>query len=457
MSFISWLKKIITPRQLDEDKRRREFILNIILLFSISGLLILNIIRVIDYIIYTNRNGLPLFVTIAALILFFFLYWLSRKSWIKTASSLLIIVFALPMFYSLFTWGADLPAALLLAVLVIILSGILLGSRFVFISTLIISLILIVINEGQGYGLILVKSYWRHNQAQIGDVIANVVLLTIISAVAWLFVKEINKSLKRAHLSEKLLREERDSLEVKVEIRTQELLALEAEKVKQLYRLAEFGRLSSGIFHDLINPLSAVSLNLEQIKSETDTKIINAKSYLTQALLATNKMEELISSIKKQIARESSIQLFSLRQEIEHSIQILSYKARKAQVEIKFTSHCEETLKGDALKFSQVIINILANAIDACEDSNTKNINITLSSLNNLININIEDSGIGISQENINKIFLPFFSTKKIDGRGFGIGLANSKEIIENDFKGKIIVNSILNIGSNFIIEIPKQ
>ena len=457
IKIAEWLKRLLTPHQIDEDKKREELILNILLFFSISGLFILNVIRIIDHVLYSERNGLPLFVTILAFFFFIFLLWLSRKAWVKTASSLLIITFALPMFYSLFNWGADLPAGLLLAVLVIILSGILLGARFVFISTLVISIILVFINEGQGYGLITVKSYWRDIPAQIGDVIANIVLITIISAVAWLFTREINKSLKRAHLSEKLLREERDSLEIKVEARTQELLALEAEKVKQLYRFAEFGRLSSGIFHDLINPLTAVSLNLEQIKIETDTKILSAKTYLSQALLATNKMEGLISSIKKQIARESSIQTFSLNQEIEQTIQILSYKARRAQVEIKFINDIDFKLYGDALKFSQVITNIIANAIEACEESEIKIIVVNLTMIDERIQIKISDSGIGISEENLKKIFLPFFSTKKSNGRGLGIGLATTKDIIEKDFQGEILVSSIINQGSTFLINIPEK
>jgi len=253
-----------------------------------------------------------------------------------------------------------------------------------------------------------------------------------------------------------LLREERDSLEIKVEIRTQELLALEAEKIKQLYRLAEFGRLSSGIFHDLINPLTAVSLNLEQIKTETDNKILSAKTYLSQALLATNKMEGLISSIKKQIARESSIKLFSLNHEIEQTIQILAYKSRRAQVNLKFSATSEIEYKGDDVKFGQIITNLLANAIEACEETPIKEISLNLTETADEINITVTDSGSGINKENISKIFAPFFSTKKMNGRGLGIGLAMTKDIIEKDFFGKISVLSELNKGTIFTIIIPK-
>jgi len=456
MKIANLLKTITTAKQTDESRRRPELILNILLVFSLACFFIINIIRIIDHLIYTEEKGLPLWSTFLIFFFFAFLLWLSRRGKIKIAASLFVITFALPMFYSLIVWGADLPSALLLAVLVITLSGILLGSRLAFVSTLIITVSLIFLTDWQARGLIKIESYWRSDPSQIGDAVTYSVLLFLIAAVAWLFCKEINRSLKRAQLSETLLRAERDSLETKVEERTKELRELEAEKINQLYRLAEFGRISSGIFHDLINPLTAVSLNLEQIKNETDAKILNAKSYLNQALLATSKMENLIASIKKQLSRESVINLFSLNQEIDQVIQILAYKARRTNVTIEFFPAPEIKLKGDAIKFSQIIINLLANAIEACEEAKTGKICIYLASTETEIEIKITDNGVGIPPENNLKIFAPFFSTKKKDGRGLGLGLASTKNIVEKDFRGRIKVESQPNKGAIFIINIPK-
>ena len=457
MKIIDFLKKQIAPRSNMENISRQEYILNIIIIFSLISFFILNLIRVIDYIIYVEKRGLPLGVTLSILTFLFFLLYLSRRGKIKAAASFLLIAFSLPMFYSFFIWGADLPAGLLLAVLIITISGILLGARLAFISTTIIALFIIILTYLQGHKIIGVQSYWRSEPAQIGDAISYAVLLFIIAVVAWLFIRTINQSLKRARESEKLLREERDSLEIKVEARTKEIKELQAEKINQLYRLAEFGRLSSGIFHDLINPLTAVSLNLEQIKTETDSKIISAKSYLGQALLATNKMESLIASIKKQISRENVIDIFSLNQEIKQTIEILSYKSRRANVNIDFKANNEITMRGDALKFGQIIANLLANAIDACENSKQKEISIELSRTDKNILIKVIDTGAGISEEHLHKIFEAFFSTKKQDGRGLGLGLATSKNIVETDFAGKIEVMSEQNIGTSFIINIPTQ
>jgi signal transduction histidine kinase len=451
-----YFKKFISPKQIDEESRRKELILNILLTFSTFSFLVINIIRVFDYITHPQSRGLPLSVTLAIMLFFIFLFWLNRRGWVKVSASLLVIVFSLPMFYSFLIWGADLPAAILLAVLVITLSGILLGARIAFLSTFFIAIFLIVVTDYQDKGVIAVQSYWRSEPAQIGDAITYAVLLLIIAAIAWLFCTEINRSLKRARTSELLLREERDLLEIKVEKRTQELREAEAEKINSLYRFAEFGRLSSGIFHDLINPLTAVSLNLEQIKAETDVKILSAKSYLNQALLATGRMESLIASIKKQIAQEGNISLFSLNQEIEQIIQILSYKARRAQTKLNFYTSREIELEGDAVKFGQIIINLLANAIEACEDTGIKEVIINLSDTEEIIKITVEDSGAGITPENITKIFTPFFSTKNKSGHGLGIGLASTKSIIEKDFHGYINVTSKVNRGTIFTINLPK-
>lgn len=457
MKIIIYLKKLILFPQKDEHNPRQKYILNTLLVFFLANFLIINIISIIHLIFYFEKPNFLLNFTLVIFILLIFLLWLSRRGFVKIASSLLIITFALPMLFAFIIWGADLPVALLSAVLVIALSSILMGANLALFSTFLISLFLVFITNGQARGLIQVQNYWRSEPTHTADIIAYCVLLSLIATIAWLFCQEIKRSLHRAQLSESLLREERDLLEIKVERRTYELRTLEAEKINQLYRLAEFGRLSSGIFHDLINPLTAVSLNLEQIKTQANTQISDAKSYLNQALLATHKMESLISSIKKQIYRESTISLFSLNQEIEQIRQILAYKAVKADVEIIFISTQEIQIEGDAVKFGQVIINLLANAIEACEEAKTKKVIINLWEEETMIIISVNDTGYGILPENLAKIFTPFFSTKTASGRGLGLGLASTKNIVENDFSGQIKVNSKIELGTDFIVHIPKK
>lgn len=459
MFLKSLWRKLISPRSLDEDGRNRELILNFLLLLSSAGFMVLNLIRLIDFISLGNKDrGLPMIATLLIMLLFLGLLWLSKKGFAKTAAWLLIAVYSLPMFYCYIFWGADLPAALLLTVLIITLCGILIGARWVLISTAVINLFLIVLTYWQEKGFIKLNSYWRLEKHELGDAVAYAVLFMFIASVAWLFCRGIKQALNRARKSEAELKQERDSLEIKVLARTNELRQLEAEKINQLYRLAELGRLSTGIFHDLLNPLTAISLNLEQVRVEEDPKIDSAKSYLSQAILATRKMEGLIASVKKQIQRESNISSFSLNKEIEQTLEILAYQARRAKVKVDFSSDEEIQLTGDAVKFGQIITNLLANAIEACEGDEGKEVKIELhreGGDQEKAILKVTDNGCGIAPENLARIFFPFFSTKKESGRGLGIGLSSTKNLIENDFGGRITVKSEIGRGTEFSLSFP--
>lgn len=462
---IAYVRRLTKPISLDEDGRRQELILNILLLVSILGFIILNIIRICDYLSSPNDRGLPLIYTLAILFFFTFLLWLSRKGKLKLASWLLLIVYSLPMFYSFLAWGTDLPAALLLAVLIITLSGILINANLVLISTIALNIFLIILTYLQSEKVLTVNRYWVAEKYEVSDAIAHAILFILIASIAWLFCLGIGRALNRARRSEKALREERDSLEVRVAERTAQLRQAESEKIHQLYRLAEFGRLSSGIFHDLLNPLTAVSLNLEQIKDDSSDKVTDAKSYLGQALLATHKIEDLVAGIKKQIQKESRIMLFSPQEEINQIMQIFAYKARQAAVEVQLETSGIIKLYGDPVKFGQIISNLLANAIEASEsklnddhklqEAKTNLIQIGLHQTEQTMQIAVSDHGSGIAPENLGRIFEEFFSTKKENNRGLGLGLASTKSIIEKDFNGKIQVSSTLGQGACFTVIIP--
>ena len=360
------------------------------------------------------------------------------------------------MIYSFLAWGADLPAALLMGVLIITFFGVLMGAKIAVISAAILNIFLIIITHLQTTNKIHLNNYWRAEKHELSDAITYAVLMMIITVIVWIFDKQMERALTRANTSEKALIKERDELEVKVEERTAQIRGLEADKMNQLYRLAEFGRLSSGVFHDLINPLTAVSLNLEQIKNEDKNNLNNVKDYLSQAITASHKMEDLIACIKRSLRQESLKTIFSPKEEIDSVIKILSYKSRKAGVELSFETTEEKKFYGDPVKFSQVIINLISNSIDACEmkqNSNSQKINISLLYNDSQMILKICDQGAGIATENIERIFQPFFSTK--NGRGFGLGLSSTKNIVEKEFCGSIDVKSIIGQETIFTIIIP--
>lgn len=446
---------LVIPKNINSDRGQRTLFLNILLLLSIFVFTLLNIIRLIDTINNKQDRGLPIIYTLIILLFFIFLRWLSYRSLTRLASWLFISAYSLLTAYSFINWGADLPAALLLGVLIITFLGVLISAPAALWGALILNTFLICLTNLHNTNIIKVASYWRTEKHEIGDAITYAILLMLITSLVLIFERKIRQSLKRAEKSEKDLMAEKDALEERVIERTKKINEMEAEKINQLYRLAEFGRVSSGIFHDLINPLTAVSLNLEQINNSED-KIISAKDSLSQAITASREMEDLIACIKRCIRKENCQEKFSLNEEIETVIKILSYKAKQANIQVIFKTSIKLDYFGDSAKFGQVMANLISNGIEAntnFDGGKNKTINIQIIKYSDILKISVQDWGSGISTENIKNIFKPFFSTKP--GYGLGIGLSSAKNIIEKDFLGKLEVQSQVNQGTTFTISLP--
>jgi len=150
--------------------------------------------------------------------------------------------------------------------------------------------------------------------------------------------------------------------------------------------------------------------------------------------------------------------------EILRSVRLLiEQQAYQSKVELK-TNLAEKmpSLKGDSEHLRQVFLNLILNAIQAMPNGGTLNIETTLQDkkINRdkevatpFIEVKISDTGIGIPPENRDKIFNPFFTTKK---DGTGLGLAISYRILENH-KGSISVQSTVGKGTAFIVRLPVE
>lgn len=462
-----FFNKFVSPISQNEDGARREFILNIFLITVICWSFAAFIMKVVKKLMSVDV-AMSTGTVFIILSLFIFLYFLSRKGYSRTASFLFLITIFLLVSYMGYIWGVELPLVLLAYVLIIVMTSILINTQSAFLTTFIIISTIAVINYLQRANIIQSDHYWRTTLWGNSDVIVISILFFIIAIVSWLSNREIEKLLARARRSEAELKQERDSLEVTVEERTKELKETQAEKMAQLYRFAEFGRLSSGLFHDLINPLNAVSLNMERLKNqrawilkdapEQVAPIAETSDCLNRAIRAAKKLEDLVIAVRKQLARQENEALFSLNEEIQYVIDVLVHKARKANVEMRFPSARDIKIFGDAVKFNQVALNLIVNAIDAylLADKSKKEIVISLDEVGGRIILSVKDYGMGIPEENIQKIFEPFFTTKA-GGRGIGIGLSMTKRIVEKDFGGNIGVISKVGEGTMFTVQFPNK
>lgn len=469
-SFLCNLEKLVLPKLHDEDLSRREFILNVLLLPIIFLLIIASINNTIRYFGEPARyenSTLSVFTTFLILLFVIFLFYLSRKGFFRFASYLFILALFSLSVYTEYCWGVDAHAVLLFFILIIVMSGILVSTKFAFVTTTASISAIFIGGYLQMSGIIHPNLFWKTQTLHFTDIVMFGFIFLVIATVSWLSNREIEKSLARARKSEADLKVERDSLEIKVEERTKELKEAQAEKITQLYRFAEFGRLSSGIFHDLINPLNAVSLNIGQLKKQVaigghETVVpsdvsAQAISCVDRAVSAAKRLENMVTAVRKQLARQENKTSFSLKDEIEGVISVLSHKAQKEGVTMRFLFNEDISLFGDAMKFNQVALNLIANAIDAysmVRGFRSKDVIISLKQNGDNTVFAVKDCGVGINNENKQKIFEPFFTTKAEAG-GIGLGLSMTKRITEKDFGGDIKVVTKEGDGSEFVVRIP--
>jgi len=251
-------------------------------------------------------------------------------------------------------------------------------------------------------------------------------------------------------------------------IRTKKLVQYEKEKdiadaqLEQAAKLASIGELSSGIAHEINNPLAIIASETGLMKDlmdpefSTNTTFKDLDPHIENIRDATFRCRDitgkLLSFVRKGDIELKHHNVHSLLNEIVDDL--IGHEMFVSNIEI-IKKYCDEMpeILTDGNQLKQVFLNIINNAADAITPPGR--IIISTSIAANSINIEIADTGKGISQENVDKIFLPFFTTKEV-GKGTGLGLSVSYGIIKN-LGGKIDVKSILGIGTTFTISLHQK
>ncbi len=451
---------LVSPKSKDTQLSQREYILNIILLGLILVFSIFSILSVIYRLIYLDQHTgeSPVYVLLT-LTFFVGLLVLSRIGKIALVRWLLILIFLVFANFIAIKSGTENPITLLLFAWTFSLTGVLIDRLPALILFFLSSGNILLLAYLQIFGLIEPDLHWKTIPLNFGLAVSYISVLLIIALISSLYNRQITNSLERALKSEKELQKERNLLEERVLQRTKELEKTQIEQINQLAKFAEFGKSVSGLLHDLINPITAISLNLGQLNDITnDSKIKGAKECSKRALSAVNKMESFVVSTKNKLRNKQDVRVFFLKKEINDIAKFFAFKAREKNINIAIETKNNIALVGDAVKFDQVVSNLLSNSIDAFNEKemDNKEIKIKVLKFENKIQLIFSDNGKGIREDIVAEIFKPFFTTKK-RREGIGIGLYITKTIIENDFGGSINVESSKNIGTTFYISIPNK
>lgn len=440
---------LLRVKSVDPESQRKEFVLVTMLVGIIAAAAVAIVVTLFNSLTLSDYQGAPPFAVAACLALFVFIYWLRHKH-LAAASYIFVAILLLCGLIPLALWGIALPQGLLICALAITVAGILLSARWALLLTISTTGVMILLSSLHADGVLAPRTEWHNINPTTTDAIVFAITFGVIAMVSWLSHHQTMSSLHRARIGERSLIIERNSLERKVKERTHDLERSQLGQMIQLQRFAEFGRVSSGLVHDIMNPLAAASLNLDQLRNSEQAHQVR------QSLLH---IERYVDAMGRQLRASSSMRRFDVAEEIEMVMQILEYRRRQKRVDVDVEVGNGMELDGDPVTFSQVVANLVANAIDAYDEASSEVpyrvvVRVTKAPGGKKLVMTVQDWGVGISPSKIDKIFEPFYSTKA-NSRGIGIGLSVAKTTIERDFGGSLLVLSSPKLGTRFVVEIP--
>jgi signal transduction histidine kinase len=268
----------------------------------------------------------------------------------------------------------------------------------------------------------------------------------------------------------------------------------------QSEKMSALGNLVAGVAHEMNNPLGFIAASLKQAKPtftdivehlklyqesfanpsdeikdhaeeiDLDYSLSDLPKMIDSMSMACDRLKNISTSLRTFSRADQDYKVpFNIHEGINSTILILKHRLKtndlRPAIEVVTNYGNLPQIECFPGQLNQVFMNILANAIDALEESNQGRsfeeikanpnlITITTSIENNLVKIAIADNGKGMNEQVKSKVFDHLFTTKAV-GKGTGLGLAIARQIVEETHGGKLSFNSVLGHGTEFITEIP--
>ena len=222
------------------------------------------------------------------------------------------------------------------------------------------------------------------------------------------------------------------------------------EQIMRSEKLSALGQLAAEITHEIKNPLMLIGGFAQQL-----IRVIDDEKHLQKLNVITDevaRLEKLLTDLREfhlpQIIASEKVDLTELLQEIYFMVKDDCEK-KNIRTELKIDDKAL-LVTGDRYSLKQVFLNLLKNSMDAMEHGGVLSIQTSL--IGDQVEITVADEGCGIPEQDKEKIFSPFFTTKK---HGTGLGLCISKRIIEEHADGSLSMKSKEGKGTSFKISLP--
>ena len=274
-----------------------------------------------------------------------------------------------------------------------------------------------------------------------------------ISSLAGSF-NEMLQNIEDTHRSNLELLEQtkrfNETLKERVEEATSAIREQQNELIKA-ERLATVGEFAARIAHEIKNPLSGITIALEMMKSKSGDN--DQQQSISEVLTEVRRLDRILKDLLQlSVPKEMDLKPSDPNDIVERSLLVVAPAAEEKGVTIETDLKCKDEYMLDYEKCQQVVINLLINGIDAV-DANSGKVTVGTENVNGDVHISVTDTGHGIKPDEMEKIFEPFYTSKK---QGTGLGLAISKRIIEAH-DGRITVSSEPGSGTTFTVVLPSS
>ncbi len=233
-------------------------------------------------------------------------------------------------------------------------------------------------------------------------------------------------------------------------------------------KLVAVGRLAAGLAHELRNPLQNAVGFIAELRERAEAEALLARpefeefpSFLKQAHAEIRRAASIVDRLLGYVReRKPTLEPVDLPQLVADAVALVAAAAARQEKRIAVApTDTPLRIRADAVMLKQVVLNILANALDALEGPGRVEVEMHFepeAAGPGRVQLTIRDTGRGIARENLPNVFDPFFTTKEV-GKGVGLGLAVCQAMVEQH-KGSIAITSAgLGQGATVIVELPAE
>jgi signal transduction histidine kinase len=224
------------------------------------------------------------------------------------------------------------------------------------------------------------------------------------------------------------------------------------DRLERSRRLAVLGEMASGVAHEIKNPLQSIKIFVESLDDNFHDPVFR-ENFASVVLPQIDGLDRMVRDLLEYARPPRLLKVEAdVLDLVRITLRLLEGDILNLGVTVRFDKTSNPVLVScDGEKIKRVLLNVIQNALDAVKDCEPKEVEISAALGDGWAVVEVVDSGVGIPEENIKKLFRPFFTTKE---EGTGLGLALAQKTVE-DHNGSMSVSSAHGLGTKVTIRLP--